>query len=193
MHAFIRQSGSAAIALTALLAAGHAADASEDRLNAYACTRDGVTTFSDQPCSDDAEPVTIEYSAPAPAERAAAEERLDAQIDEADALGSKLALEREIARVEGRISDLQKQRDAELRVLRASLAGSDSEAAQLVMGENAAEIVEALANTDVAEAARAVNQRYTADIAVEQQRLDVLLRREAQMTSEALLPQPARP
>ena len=160
--------------------------ASENSLNAYECTRNGVTTFSDQPCSDDAQTVEIEYTNPDAASREAARERVETATESTDQFLDKFQLERAIAGVEGRISDLQKQRDAELRILRASAAGVEAPTSGGNLDPSTAAVIETLSAEGSAAQMKAVNDRYAADIAVEQQRLQLLLDRQAALNPRAM-------
>lgn len=159
-------------------AAAHAEPAT---LRAYECVENGVKNFSDKPCGRVERRVFLGYSSPKDvadqgprlAAESQAEVRTDAFID-------RLELKRAIARAEGRLSDLRKQRDAELARLRASInsgavihaiqPGQDSptdfDPRQLVAAE--------MADHARIEEMRTISTRYAQDIAVAEQHLEQL-------------------
>jgi len=161
-------------------------------LRAYECTQNGVKTFSDQPCGRVERRVFLGYSSPkdvaGEGQSLAAENSGDARTD---AFIDRVELQRAIARAEGRVSDLQKERDAELAQLRAKInsgaviqaiqPGQDSETAvdprQLVAAESA--------DHARIEEMQVVNTRYAQDIAVAEQHLEQLQEYLAKMDASA--------
>ena len=157
------------------------AQADPATLRAYECTENGVKTFSDKPCGRVERRVFLGYSSPKDLPSAghsltaetAADERTDAFID-------RLELKRAIARAEGRVSDLQKERDAALTELRARIntgaviqavqPGQDSgpglDPRQLVAAETT--------DHTLIEEMQVINTRYAQDIAVAEQHLEQL-------------------
>jgi glutathione S-transferase len=171
------------------------AQADPATLRAYECTENGVKTFSDKPCGRVERRVFLGYSSPKDlpsagrslAAETAADERSDAFID-------RLELKRAIARAEGRVSDLQKERDAALTQLRARInsgaviqavqPGQDSGAGldprQLVAAE--------MADHTLIEEMQVINTRYAQDIAVAEEHLEQLQENLETMEPSADLP-----
>jgi hypothetical protein len=145
------------------------ADADEGRVGAFQCEENGVVTFSDQPCGSNDRAIEIDYDVPSAAEAKSAEARASEEETQGDLYARRITLQREIARSEGRISDLEKQRDAELARLQGSL------------NENEARITSSIWNQGVATRMQAVTQRYDSDIASERLRLDGLRQRETEL------------
>ncbi|MCF7983510.1 MAG: DUF4124 domain-containing protein [Thiohalocapsa sp.] len=149
----------------------------------HECVENGVTTFSDVPCGTGDRPITVDYAEPDAADAASAQARIQADNAESDAYLTKIELDRAVSRVQGRISNLQAQRDAELAALRGQMADG-AEAAALAgdrsTGSSAA-VADGLANIDASLRMEAVNQRYSEDIAIEQQRLETLLQRQVEI------------
>ena len=107
-----------------------------------------------------------------------------------DAFIDRLEIKRAIARAEGRISDLQKERNAELAQLQAQLRDES-----VLMGERTAtarptqvdpgwSIAREAANHSLAEQMQLINTRYAEDIAIEEQRLEQLRARLALMEED---------
>jgi hypothetical protein len=133
-------------------------------LRAYQCVENGVATFSDEPCGRGQRRVFVGYSSPQapPAEPTPAGD----DLAESDTFIDRLELKREIARSEGRISDLEKERDAELDRLRARIEAGMTAAPS--SGANAQAAPSPSAELQV------IETRYAEDIALEQHRLDRL-------------------
>lgn len=165
MHSTIRVGFAALLAAVGL----SAAIAGEGRVGAYQCEEDGVVTFSDQPCGSDDRAIEIDYDEPSAAEAKAAQARASEEETQGDLYARRITLQREIARSEGRISDLEKQRDAELARLQSSL------------NENEARVTNSIWNQGVATRMQAVTLKYEGDIANERARLDGLRQREAEL------------
>lgn len=150
-----------------LMAQGVAAE--ERHLEAYECEQDAVLSFSDTACRPDARPVGIDYEQP----NAASVDKAQRQTNEAEAQSDRylqqIELQRAIARSEGRISDLRKERDAKLLQLRSSLNNAEGRATQSIWESG---IPEQMADIVV---------HYDSDIEAEQIKLKALLRREAEM------------
>lgn len=160
------------------------ASAGEAGVKVYECTENGVTTFSDIPCGQTERPVVVDYPKPDATTVEAAEARIRAEDAETDAYLAKIELNRAISQVEGRISDLQKQRDAELEALRGQMvgAGAVDTLAEGSPATNASAVVaEQIADANIAKRMEAVNERYAEDISVQQQRLQTLLQRQAEV------------
>jgi glutaredoxin len=165
--------------LGAMMSASAQADPAT--LRAYQCIENGVKTFSDKPCGRVERRVFLGYSSPKDLPNAgqslAAETAADARND---AFIDRLELKRAIARAEGRVSDLRKERDAALMELRARInsgavihavqPGQDSSAEldprQLVAAE--------MADHTLIEEMQLVSTRYAQDIAVAEQHLEQL-------------------
>jgi hypothetical protein len=142
----------------------------ERRLDAYECdTDDGVATFSDTPCGPEQRRIEVDYDQPDAPQARAAEAKAQAAQARSDRYAEQIALQREIARSEGRINDLQKERDAELEQLRATLE------------DDAARVTQSIWNQGVSARMQAVVDRYDSEIREERARLDRLLRREAEI------------
>lgn len=177
-----------ALFVLGLLLLGADCPADQSRLNAYECSRDGVVTFSDQPCGNDKQRIAVDYEEPNAADAAAAGQRVEQEQVEADSIAERLELKREIGRTEGRISDLQKQRDAEIAALRERLNEAryteidpnlKPPASAADQGTQA--IADVLANDNLVAQMKIIEDRYAADIALEQQKLQLLLQRESAM------------
>lgn len=157
------------------------AQADPAALRAYQCTENGVKTFSDKPCGRVERRVFLGYSSPKDlpsagqslAAETAADERTDAFID-------RLELKRAIARAEGRVSDLQKERDAALTELRARInSGAVIQAVQPGQangtGLDPQQLVAAeMADHTLIEEMQVISTRYAQDIAVAEQHLEQL-------------------
>lgn len=155
--------------------------ADQAALRAYECTENGVKTFSDKPCGRVGRRVFLGYSSPKELSSAgqslAAERAADARTD---AFIDRLELKRAIARVEGRVSDLHKERDAALSELRARInsgaviqaprPGQDSGRGLDPRPMVAAE----MADHTLIEEMQVINTRYAQDIAVAEQHLEQL-------------------
>ena len=184
-----------ALLMLGLLLAGTRCPAEQSQLKAYECERDGVVTFSDVPCGNDDQRVVIDYEEPSAADAAAAEQRLDQESVLADSVAARMELKREIARTEGRISDLQKQRDAEIAALRSRLnearyteidphmkpQGSATDPASRA-------VADVLANDALVAEMKIIEDRYAADIELEEQKLRLLLQRESAMNQPPAAP-----
>lgn len=142
--------------------------AEERRVEAYACEQDGVTSFSDSPCGPDEQRVGVDYEQPSADSVDAAQRRVDEAEAQSDRYLQQIELQREIARSEGRISDLRKERDAKLLQLRSSLNNAEGRATRSIW------------NTDVREQMADVAARYDSDIEAEQIKLEALLQRDAE-------------
>ncbi|MGB5832638.1 MAG: DUF4124 domain-containing protein, partial [Thiohalocapsa sp.] len=153
--------------------------ADQAALRAYQCTENGVKSFSDQPCGRGERRVFLGYSSPqtpsATNDADTNDRQVAAENAETNAFVERLQLKRTIARTEGRISDLQKERDAELDQLRSRMGG-DAMLTQGQPGEtrpDAQRLMAAqMADKNLVEEMRVVNTRYAQDIAVEEQRLE---------------------
>ena len=173
------------------LFAGASAQAQQNALHAYECTRDGVKSFSDEPCGRGERRVFLGYSSPrqpmeatAPEDNSASDnfdtQTLAAEDAQVDGFIDRLELKRAIARAEGHISDLQKKRDAEIDRLRARMTGATmithaASAPGTGPQLNSQRLVAAeMADKDLAEQVQVINTRYAEDIAVEEHRLDRL-------------------
>lgn len=150
--------------------------ADEGRVGAFECSENGVPTFSDQPCGPDERAVEIDYAEPSASEARSAQERAGEEEVQGDLYARRIALQREIARSEGRISDLQKQRDAELAGLRSSLNDNDARATSTIW------------NQGVSTRMQAVTQQYSTDIANERAQLELLRQRETELGRPSELP-----
>jgi len=161
-------------------------------LRAYECSENGVKTFSDQPCGRVERRVFLGYSSPkdlaGEGQSLAAENSGDARTD---AFIDRVELQRAIARAEGRVSDLQKQRDAELAQLRAKInSGAVIQAIQPGQDGDTAVDPRQLVAAESADHARieemqVVNTRYAQDIAVAEQHLEQLQEYLANMDASA--------
>ncbi|MGB5734002.1 MAG: glutathione S-transferase N-terminal domain-containing protein [Thiohalocapsa sp.] len=171
------------------------ANAEQAGLHAYQCVENGVKTFSDKPCGRVERRLFLGYSSPKDVEREgkslAAENAADAQTD---AFINRVELKRAIARAEGRVSDLRKQRDAELVELQARLnrdaviqavrpgqtTGTHLDPEQLVAAE--------MADHTLIEEMKVMNTRYAQDIALAEQHLEQLQGHLASMEQTAQQP-----
>ena len=149
-------------------------------VGAYECTRDGVTTYSDRPCGSDEQRISVEFGEPDNTKPGRANPRLRQEDAQSDLYLQQLELRRAIARSEGRISDLQKQRDAELKALRVRLnQGVTASGEEPQPGSNQDAIVAELNNDHLIEQMQVINSRYAEDIAVEERNLQGLRRQAA--------------
>ena len=150
----------AATAIPSLAAAG-------GTVGLYECTRDGVTTFSDQPCGPAAKRIELDYDKRGSVQTEAAE--ADARASEAQAGHAAEArlLDTEIYNSRQRLSELPIRRAGEIARLRQEVrAGSESRDLAAWQAEMTAK-------------AEAVATRYQNLINTEQARLDDLLARRA--------------
>lgn len=176
------RAGTRCLATVFGLFAGATSQADPQTLRAYECREDGVTTFSDQPCGRVERRVFLGYSSP----KTVIDDKRPAptfppEDEETNTFIDRLEIKRAIARAEGRISDLQKDRDNEITRLRSRLENS----AMIHHGRAASTgppnrvdplrfmAVKAVDDNLVAEI-QMVNTRYAGDIAIEEQRLDSL-------------------
>ncbi|WP_462322913.1 hypothetical protein [Halochromatium sp.] len=143
--------------------------AEERQLEAYECEQDGVPSFSDSPCGPDGQRLGLDYEQPSAASVDSARRAVDETEAQTDRYLRQIELQREIARSEGRISDLRKERDAKLRQLRASLNNAEGRTTQSIW------------DTGVREQMAEVAARYASDIEAEQIRLERLLQREVEL------------
>lgn len=176
-----------ACVLAGVLAAG-AAPAEQGALRAYECVENGVKSFSDQPCGRRAGRVFVGYTAAQAGEPdgAAAQTSRDGAVTPevsnagSDTAGDRYALKRAIARAEGRISDLHKERDAEIAALR--LGMQDDTAAQRVGADDGPGrvvttrdlVAQKRAMDRLSEQVRGIKTRYAQEIAIWQERLEAL-------------------
>jgi glutaredoxin len=195
-----RHQTSALVLLGMLLAAAdcpadadHAAG--QGQLEVYECTRDGITTFSDQPCGEQEQHIVGDYWRPSTADAAAAEQRLDQERVEAGSIAARMQLKRKIARSEGRISDLQKQRDAEIAALHSRLNEARNNEIDPHMrppasaaGPASEAIADVLANDNLVAQMKVIEDRYATDIELEQQTLQLLLQRESAISQTPAVP-----
>lgn len=154
------------LVLMLLLFAVQGVAAEEGRVEAYECQQDGVPRFSDVPCGPDERRVGVAYEQPTADSVDAAQRRVEEAEAQSDRYRQQIELQRDIARSEGRISDLRKERDAKLLQLRSSLNNAEGRATRSIW------------NTGVREQMADVAVRYDSDIEAEQLKLDALLRRE---------------
>lgn len=143
--------------------------AEEQQLDAYECEQDGVPSFSDSPCGPDEQRLELDYEQPSAASVDSARRAVDETEAQTDRYLRQIELQREIARSEGRISDLRKQRDVKLQQLRASLNNAEGRATQSIW------------DSGVREQMAEVAARYDSDIEAEQIRLERLLQREVEL------------
>lgn len=164
-RASARLAGAARAAALLLAAVCAAAPADQAATGAYECREDSVPTFSDGPCQGDAREVEIDYDRPSSADAEAAEDRLDTQQQRGELYAERIALQREIARSEGRISDLRKDRDEELARLQETKHDDEARPSQALWNERQSGRQASLA------------ARYRDEIAAEERRLERLRRR----------------
>ncbi len=149
---------------------GQGVAAEQQHLEAYECEQDGVPNFSGSPCGADERRVGVDYEQPS----AASVEKAQRQATEAEANSDRylrqIELQREIARSEGRLSDLRKERDQKLLQLRASLNNAEGRTTQSIW------------DSGIRAQMADIAARYNSDIEAEQIKLDALLRREAEMS-----------
>ena len=138
--------------------------AAEGTVGLYECNRDGVTTFSDQPCGPAAKRIEVDYD-----KQGSAQAEADARASEAQAGHAAEArlLDTEIFNSKQRLSELPIRRAGEIARLRQEVrAGSESWDLAAWQAEMTAK-------------AEAVATRYQTLIDTEQARLDDLLARRA--------------
>ena len=141
--------------------------AAEGTVGLYECNRDGVTTFSDQPCGPAAKRIEVDYDKQDSAQAGAA--AADARASEAQAGHAAEArlLDTEIFNSKQRLSELPIRRAGEIARLRQEVrAGSESRDLAAWQAEMTAK-------------AEAMATRYQTLIDTEQARLDDLLARRA--------------
>jgi hypothetical protein len=159
-----------ALCLGALLAATATPSlAAEGTLGVYECTRNGVTTFSDQPCGPAAKRIEVDYDKqnPAQAEAAAAAAGARARETQAGHAAEARLLDTEIINSKQRLSELPIRRAAEIALLRQEVrAGSESRDLAAWQAEMTAKVA-------------TVASRYQSLIDTEQARLDDLLAQRA--------------
>jgi hypothetical protein len=180
-------SGRWAFRLAALLCfawVGVQAQGAGSSVGAYECTRDGVTTYSDTPCGSDERHISVEIGEPGDTKPDRSDARLRQEEEQSDAYLQQLELRRAIARSEGRISDLQKQRDADLEALRVRLnqgvtASGEEPQPATQTGSSQDAVVAELNNDHLIEQMQLINSRYAEDIAVEERKLQGLQRQAA--------------
>jgi glutaredoxin len=190
------------------LFASAAAQADQQALHAYGCEQDGIQSFSDKPCGRGQRRVFLGYSSPRQAAEAYPSETYPTEADSTDTIAAdpglaaadaqvdgfidRLELKRAIARSEGHISDLLKQRNAEIDQLRARMTGSAwlgqaaSETGTDTQLDSQRLIAAERADEDLSVQIQTVNTRYAEDIAVEEQRLDHLRAQLAVMEGASL-------
>jgi hypothetical protein len=101
--------------LAALLVLGAAPlAAGEAAVGVYECTKDGVTTFSDQPCGVGEKHIEVDYQRATPGAGAAAQ---DAEA-QAGAVAEAQVLDTEIVNIQQRISRLQNEQQSRIAELR---------------------------------------------------------------------------
>jgi hypothetical protein len=83
----------------------------------YKCEINGKIEFSDRPCAPNAAPVNLDVARPNEADAARAQERARENVEQADALRQREALEQEKARAESNIRLLELQRQGVLKEL----------------------------------------------------------------------------
>ncbi len=139
-------------ALLALSAASPSAD--EARVVLYECNKNGVVTFSDQPCGTREERVEVEYDRTDSAREGAAARNEEAQVDR---VAEAELLNTEILNAQRQLSDLENERDMRIAELdQQDFAGSeglDQNAWQNSMDEKIREVATRYQNRiDVARA-----------------------------------------
>lgn len=128
----------------------------------YRCVIDGVTTFSQTPCAEDAEKIEVKPVQPATEQGADATQSAREHLDQVSVDVRKRNINIQIRRLEDRRRGLQRQRDAELDRLKAQ------------QGTARNNLAGATYHAGLAQEMRAVNERYTADINSLQTEIDQL-------------------
>lgn len=156
------------LCLGALLAAtATPSPAAEGTLGVYECTRNGVTTFSDQPCGPAAKRIEVDYDKQNTAQAEVAAAGARARETQAGQVAEARLLDTEIANSKQRLSELPIRRAAEIALLRQEVrAGSESRDLAAWQAEMTAKVA-------------AVASRYQSLIDTEQARLDGLLAQRA--------------
>jgi hypothetical protein len=139
----------------------------ETALGVYECHKNGVVTFSDQPCGTSTERIEVDYSMPDAGQANAAAARAgEAEAQASDAAEARL-LDTEIANSRQRLSALAVERQARIAELRQQhLVGTESQDVNAWRGE-------------LTRKAEAVAEEYVQATNAEQARLDALLARRA--------------
>jgi hypothetical protein len=152
---------------TLLIATATPGLTAETALGVYECHKNGVVTFSDQPCGPSAERIEVDYSKPDAARAEAAAARAgEAEAQASDAAEARL-LDTEIENGRQRLSDLPIQRDAEIALLRQ----------QRFLGTEALD--QDAWKADMTRQMEAVAAKYQQSIDAEQARIDALKARRA--------------
>ena len=156
------------LCLGALLAAtATPSPAAEGTLGVYECTRNGVTTFSDQPCGPAAKRIEVDYDKQNPAQAEVAAAGARARETQAGQVAEARLLDTEIFNSKQRLSELPIRRAAEIALLRQEVrAGSESRDLAAWQAEMTAKVA-------------AMASRYQSLIDTEQARLDGLLAQRA--------------
>jgi hypothetical protein len=141
--------------------------AAETALGVYECHKNGVVTFSDQPCGPSTERVEVDYSRPDAAAAQAAASAAQASEAQAGQTAEAELLDTEIFNSSQRLSTLPVQRDAEIAALRERrFHGTDA------LDQDAWK-------ADMTRQMEAVAAKYQSSIDAEQARIDTLRARRA--------------